>query len=515
MASTQGAVACGHPVTRDAAGAVLAAGGNAFDAVAAALWTACVAEPVLASPGGGGFLLARPVEGDPRVYDFFTHTPRRRLPPEDADFREIIADFGTTQQAFHIGLGSAATPGIVAGGFAFQAELGRMPLHDIMAPAVEAARGGVSVNRMQAYISTVVEPILQATPEARALFAPDGAVIPEGGVHRPVELGDFLETLAIEGVDLFYEGEVAAAIEAASISGGGHLRRDDFSAYRVERRRPLGLDYRGHRIWTNPPPATGGALIAFGLAVLAEETPPADPFGPGEAERMATALAVTRDARLREGLDDGIDDARAARLLDPEIVARYRAAISGHPPARRGTTHISVIDAAGNAAALTVSNGEGCGWIVPGTGFMLNNMLGEADLQPRGFGRWPTDVRLTSMMAPTLIDDARAGRLVALGSGGSNRIRSAILQVLTGMLDHGLPLEAAVERPRLHVEGERLEIEGGFDEAVIDRLARQWPQHCAWPDRNMFFGGAHAVEVTPDGFSGAGDPRRGGVAGLF
>jgi gamma-glutamyltranspeptidase/glutathione hydrolase len=142
-------------------------------------------------------------------------------------------------------------------------------------------------------------------------------------------------------------------------------------------------------------------------------------------------------------------------------------------------------------------------------------MLGEADLQPRGFGRWPTDVRLTSMMAPTLVLSADGRRVAALGSGGSNRIRSALLQVLAGHLEHGLGLEAAIARPRLHVEGERLEIEGGFSEEAVAALARRWPEHCAWPGRNLFFGGAHAVAAGPRGFDGAGDPRRGGVAAVI
>lgn len=512
MSNGRGAVACGHPVTCEAAAAMLRAGGNAYDAVAAALWTACVAEPVLSSPGGGGFLLARPAEGAPRVYDFFAHTPRTRLAPEAVDFRPIIADFGTAQQEFHIGLGSAATPGVVAGVFGFQEELGRMPAGEVMQPAIDAGRDGVAVQPLQAYIAEVVGPILAATPEARAVFAPGGREPAVGEIHAMPALADFLDTLAHEGPELFYRGEVAAAIDAACVAGGGHLRRRDLERYRVETRKPLAVDYRGYRVLTNPPPASGGLLVAFGLEVLAGDRPPPDPLGAAETGRIAAALAATREARLESGLDAGVDDEAAARLLHADTVERFRRAVAGHPPARRGTTHISVIDAAGNAAGLTVSNGEGCGWIVPGTGFMLNNMLGEADLQPRGFGHWPTDTRLTSMMAPTLVQDAAGEHTVVLGSGGSNRIRSAILQVLAARLDFGLPLTEAVERPRLHVEGERLEIEGGFDETVVRALEKRWPEHRVWPDRNLFFGGAHAVASGPEGFSGAGDPRRGGVA---
>jgi len=491
---------------------MIRAGGNAFDAVAAGLWTACVAEPVLASAGGGGFLLARPAGAAPRVYDFFAHTPCTRLDPAEARFEPILADFGTTQQEFHIGLGSAATPGVVAGAFQFQAELGRMPRREVLAPAIDAAREGVPWNQLQAYIAQVVAPILEATPSARDVFLPQGHRPVAGERHAMPAFADLLEALGVEGPDLFYRGEVAAAIDTACRAGGGHLRRADLEAYRVERRAAVAIDYRGQRVYTNAPPASGGLLIAFGLEVLAGSGQPDDPYGIDEALRTADALEATRAARIDSGLDLGADADAAARLLDPETVRRYRERVAGRPQARRGTTHLSVIDGDGNAAALTVSNGEGCGEIVPGAGFMLNNMLGEADLQPRGFEQWPPDTRLTSMMAPTLVVDPRGRHSVALGSGGSNRIRSAILQVLAGHLDHGLALEAAVERPRLHVEGDRLEIEGGFREDVVDALRARWPNHCAWPERNLFFGGAHAVAAGPGGFSGAGDPRRGGVA---
>ncbi len=512
MGARYGAVACGHPVTRDAAAAMLTAGGNAFDAAAAGLWAACVSEPVLASPGGGGFLLARPVDGRARVYDFFAQTPRERRPHAEIDFHPIHADFGTTRQEFHIGLGSAATPGMVAGLFSLQQELGRMPAAEPLAPAIAAAREGVCVNELQGYICSVVAPILLASVEARALFARDGRVMAEGELHRPRALGDFLEVLAHEGPDLFYRGEVAAAIADACVTDGGHLRREDFTAYRVARREPLDLAFHGQHILTNPPPSAGGLLVAFGLAVLAGTAAPTAPDSAAAVRRLAGALAATREARLRERVDDGVDDALARRMLDPERVAHYRDRVAAHAPAYRGTTHISVIDAAGNAAAGTVSNGEGCGWIVPETGMMLNNMLGEADLQPHGFDTWRPDTRLASMMAPTLVEDGAGTRLMALGSGGSNRIRSALLQVLAARLEAGLSLTAAVEQPRLHVEGDRLEIEGGFGDEAVAALQAEWPEHCVWPGRNMFFGGAHAVEVGPGGFDGVGDPRRGGEA---
>jgi gamma-glutamyltranspeptidase/glutathione hydrolase len=171
---------------------------------------------------------------------------------------------------------------------------------------------------------------------------------------------------------------------------------------------------------------------------------------------------------------------------------------------------MSVIDGAGNVASMTVSNGEGCGRILPRTGIMLNNMLGEQDLNPHGFHRWRADERMTSMMAPSLVL-FRDGRRVATGSGGSNRIRTAVLQVLVNLIDFGMSPEAAVRQPRLHVEDGLLSIEGGLDAGVVDGLCQRWPRHERWDTLNLFFGGAHTVVEGPHGLAGVGDSRRGGV----
>lgn len=518
--SRSGGVACGHPITLDASLEVLRAGGNAFDAVAAGVWCACVAEPLLASPGGGGFFLAVPESGAPRIHDFFAHTPGMRIPPEKEEFREVLVDFGPADQPFHIGWGSVAVPGVVAGLFGLHRELGRMTPREVMAPALAAARDGVVVNAMQGYIASILAPILRASPEVERLFAPGGHPLSEGSLHRQPELADFLEALAHEGEDLFYRGEVAAAIDEFSRTGGGHIRRADLEGYRVEVRAPLEVEYRGHTIWSNPPPASGGLLVAFGLSLLAGLPPArvgalAEEAGMLELERTARVLDAMQDARHAERLAEKLDRAAAARVLDEATLSRYRARLKGHPRSSRGTTHVSVVDRDGNVAALSLSNGEGCGRAIPGTGMMLNNMLGEADLQPSGFGRWPPGTRLTSMMAPTVLRRGDGARLVALGSGGSNRIRSAILQVLTGLLDDGLSLETAISRPRLHVEGDRLEIEGGIEPEIAQELGAWWGEHRIWDAPNLFFGGVHAVEADGNDVRGAGDPRRGGVAGVM
>ena len=514
-AGSAGIVAAGDLQTAEAAADILRNGGNAFDAALAALAAACIAEPILCSLGGGGFLLARTADGQATLFDFFTQTPKRKRPTEEIDFRPILADFGPATQEFHIGLGSVATPGMVKGMFAVHDALGHMPLPRILEPAIALARGGVALSAMQAYVIDVISPIVTADPLSRKLFesrSDPERTIAAGETFRWPALADLLEALAGEGERLFYEGEIATEIVAACQSRGGHLTAEDLAGYRVERRQPLDRLYAGARILTNPPPSAGGLLIAFALDLLADAgLEAAEAFGPDHMRLLARAMRLTNRVRRESGLSQN-PEAAATALGDAALLARYRAEIAPAPAAHRGTTHFSVIDRSGNAASLSVSNGEGCGVMSPPlAGMMLNNMLGEEDVNPRGFHNWPEDVRLSSMMAPTVVIDADGG-LTALGSGGSNRIRSAILQVLVNLLSFGMPLDEAVSAVRLHMEDTFLNIESGLEDAALTAALEECTDHKLWPGRNLFFGGVHTASSRDSLFAGAGDTRRGGVA---
>ncbi len=509
----RGVVAAGHPVTAEAARDILAAGGNAFDAVLAAMLAACVAEPVLASLGGGGFLLAHPRDRAPELFDFFVQTPQRRRDLADIAFDPILADFGSAQQEFHIGLGTIATPGAVAGLFEVHQAIGSLPLSLIAEPAITAARDGVIVNGFQHYIATIVAPILRAGPAGLALHASTKhptELAAEGEILANPELADSIENLCREGVQLFYEGEIGKTIADACTLDGGWLKREDFLSYRALRRSPLTTRFRNHQLFLNPPPSIGGMLLAFSLGLL-DETTRADPRTDAGILAIAEAMAATHWARRDHRVDFGVDDALAQRILKPDCLSRYREARSG-AVSTRGTTHISVADQAGNLASLTLSNGEGSGYVAPGTGIMLNNMLGEEDLNARGFHQWPLNTRVASMMSPTLACTDE-GAWYAIGSGGSNRIRSAILQTLLHLFEGQGELSHSVNFPRVHVEGEHLSVEAGFSESALSALFQRFPDNHLWPSINLFFGGAHSVLRLPDGtLAGAGDPRRGGVS---
>jgi len=501
------AIAAGHHLTAETAAEVLRAGGTAVDAAIAGAMMAMVAEPVLANLLGGGFLMVREPGGAAHLLDFFVQTPGRKLAPDDLDFRAITAHFGTATQEFHIGAGTVGVPGVAPGLAEANARFGRVPLRDLAAPACAAARKGVTITSYQARLSRIIAAILDASPEVRALFCECGVPLDAGAVWRNPELADVLETFAAEGPRFVTEGEVAGALLSVC-ADGGHLRTEDLKAYRPEWRQPLSCRRGDARIRLNPPPSLGGALIAFALQMATRSPAPA---------AIVRALEATAKARIESGLDDG-PEAAALHLLDPDLVARYRAEIAGQAAATRGTTHISVIDRDGMGAALTLSNGEGCGLIAPGTGMMPNNMMGEADLLPGGFHVWQPGRRLSSMMAPLTID-WQDGRMEMLGSGGSNRIRSALAQVLVDLIDNGAHLADAIERPRVHVEsgtpGEPVAVDfedlGG--DAMRDAILSAYPQARPWPERSMFFGGVHAVQRTASGdLTAAGDPRRAGYA---
>lgn len=502
---TSHAIAAGHDLTAEAGAAILGAGGTAVDAAIAAAAMAMVVEPVLAGLLGGGFLMVREPGGRCRCLDTFVQTPKAKRPEAELDFREVVADFGTATQAFHIGAASVAAPGLALGLAEAHIRYGRMPFADLLAPAIRAAREGVTVTGFQASLARIVAPILKDTPAARALHAPEGDLLGEGAHFANPALGDVLEVFGHEGPRFVQEGEVAAAL-LSLMEAGGHLTRADLAAYRPAWREPVAIQRGGAAIALAPPPSLGGALIAFSLALMDQDPAPVD---------KALAFEMTDRARVEAALDE--DPAEGLQtLLAPGLIARFRRGLTGRPVASRGTTQISVVDAEGIGASLTLSNGEGCGTMVPGTGIMPNNMLGEEDLVPQGWHRWPVDRRLGSMMAPMAVTWP-TGRMAMLGSGGSNRIRTALSQVLLGILDRGLPLDEAIERPRLHVEGDgrraRLDAETvDLLESDLAVLRRAYPEMTEWAARSMFFGGVHAVlRDAGGGVAAAGDPRRAGA----
>jgi gamma-glutamyltranspeptidase / glutathione hydrolase len=484
-------IAAGHPVTARTGAEVLREGGNAVDAAVGAMLASFACEPLLTGLGAGGYMLVVTPDSDPVLLDFFVEAPGRGADPgRRAELIPISVSFGDAIQIFNIGAASVGTYGMVAGLAEASARFGRIPLADLVGPAAALARDGVEVNPQQAYVIEILGDIVLSTPEGAALFAPDGNLIGPGGLIRQPELADALERLGAEGPAPFFSGDLAAAIVAWVGERGGMLTMDDLASYRVLDRAPVRAPYRGRDVLTNPPPSAGGILIAYALALLDAQD------GTPDLEQTVAAMERTQNERTPEFLE-GLDD--------PEFVQHFLR----RGPSLGSTTHIAVIDRDGAACSVTCSNGSCSGVIVPGTGVHLNNMLGEQDLNPLGFHRHPAGRRLPSMMAPTIVLRDGTPELV-LGSAGSNRIRSAILQTILRVLDDGLRANEAVRAPRVHFEDGVVYAEPGIDTASLESSGRAIGR---FRELNLFFGGVQAVERDTSGeFWGGGDPRRGGAA---
>ncbi len=333
-------------------------------------------------------------------------------------------------------------------------------------------------------------------------------------VHN-ADLADMMTALVEEGPGLFYSGELAQRLARDCNDRGGHLCVQDLAAYRVLIRKPLRYSCHGADFSFNSPPSPSGCLVAFALGLLEERDLKRHRQGhPYHCLSLGRAMQAASRLRRDSGVSLDLSEHKVAAILEPGHLASWRASMLDNSGFSRGTTQLSVADGEGNLASLTVSNGEGCAYVLPGTGIMLNNMLGEEDLNPGGFHHWTENRRMASMMCPS-VASLPDGGWVALGSGGSNRIRSAILQVLINMYEFDMSLEDSVNAPRLHLEGDHLSVESGFDEHALEAMQAAWPDYRYWPEPNMFFGGVHAVERHGDGrFRGAGDPRRGGSVAI-
>jgi gamma-glutamyltranspeptidase/glutathione hydrolase len=483
---SSGIIAAGHPLTAQAGAQVLREGGNAIDAAVAAMLTSFVTESLLTGLGAGGYMLVAGGGIEPALLDFFVAAPTRSNDGSESEMHKVDVSFGDAGQVFHVGPASCGVHGTPAGVCEAVRRWGTIALEELAAPAARLACDGVVLNTGQAYIAKILGDLLSSTPECAALWAPGGRILREGELLRNPELGDALVRLGRDGAEPFYRGDIAAAVCAWLGERGGSVSVADLDAYRAIAREPVRVAYRDREILTNPPPSAGGTLLAYALALL--DRGPAPPTLRGVIDAMAAAQSE-RTPEFVDGLgEDG-------------FLERFLASRLG------STTHISVIDRDGRACSTTCTNGEGSGVVIPGTGMHMNNVMGEEDLNPLGFHRHPARRRMPSMMAPSIVMRDGAVEL-ALGSAGSNRIRSALLQTIVAVVDHAMQVQEAVSAPRVHFENGVVFAEPGIElpplapETDIVRFAAI----------NLFFGGVQAVLRDGELLSGAGDPRRGGVA---
>jgi gamma-glutamyltranspeptidase / glutathione hydrolase len=509
-------VAAGHPLTAEAGAQVLREGGGAVDAAICAILTSFVCESQLTGFGAGGFMFVHE-DGRDTLVDFFVAAGGADGIERRAELLPIPVYFDETPQTFNCGVASCGVPGNPTGIEYVHRRFASVPLSRLAEPGIKLGREGVTLTAGAAYFHEILQPIYNSTPEAATLYEPEGRRLTEGEVFRFPEMSDALELFAAEGAEPFYTGETGRRVCEWVRERGGTLGVDDMAAYEPIEREPVAASFRGHRVLTNPPPSSGGILIAYSLGLLERL---GERSGVEEIVAASEAANARRSDDFHEGLHDeqyvrsfldGDLDSVAQSIRDGDWVGGHGGA--GGPEDRLGsTTHIAVVDADGNCASVTCSNGTGSGVIVPGTGVHVNNMLGEEDLNPHGFHRIPPGRRVSSMMSPTIA--LRDGEVVlGLGSAGSNRIRSAILQTVVRVLEQGMDAGEAVRAGRLHFEAGTVQAEPGVDEAGLEDLERRGVPVVRWKRKNLYFGGAQAAVRDPatGEVSGGGDPRRGGA----
>jgi len=482
----KGVVAAGDPQSAEAGARMLREGGNAVDAAVATAFAAFVCELPLCSPLGGGAMLVELPGGAAHAIDMFARAPSG--PKTNMDFHDVTVSFRVVEQVFHVGRAAAAVPLALPGLLEAHRRWGTRPLADVVAPAVTLAKQGWTLGPGVGFVFRVLEPIANVTPACRALYCVRGGseMANVGDVLVNPDLGAALEDLANKPsflADLF-----AAFAREFGPAQGGLVTETDVANARIAEHAPVHVNRGDWELATMPSPSTGGRLVARGLELHA---------GDGTKHAFLSEEHLLRVARVQEML-------LAERASENELGS---------------TTHISAIDERGTAVSLTLTNGEGCGHVVAGTGMIVNNLLGEEDIHPRGFHKDPPGAPLATMMAPTILRNG--AKRIALGSGGSNRLRNAILQVLVAMLEHGVDVKTAVAAPRIQIERDIGRYRAAFEDVGLDRsvaaaLSARYPDACRlFTELNLYFGGVHVAIANGDGtFAGAGDPRRGGAVSI-
>jgi gamma-glutamyltranspeptidase / glutathione hydrolase len=451
------AVAAGHPATAEAGVQILEAGGSAADAAVAACLASCVAETVMTGfLGGGHAIYWDAASATARSLDYFCAVPSGR----GGELLELDVPFGEEFVPYAVGPASCAVPGVPAGLDALSREYGRLPWREVCEPALRLAREGVPMPEAHVACLRMLEPVMTMREGAR-IYAPGDRLLEPGGLLQQPGLIGALELVADEGARSAYEGTIGESLVALLAERGGAVTRGDLLAYQARWTEPVEVAYAGTRF-----------LTRAGLA----------PVGP----------ALERLPVLRH-------------LAEPERTLAVLEALTDEPlEVGAHTTNLVAVDHEGSACVLTTSLGLGSGDWLPGLDLHLNSMLGEVDLvvAPLDPGE-----RMKSMMAPSLAV-APAGPVLAIGSAGGTRLRTALVTVTAGILDEGLAPQAAVDRPRVHRAANVVNAEPGVDESALAELEARGLTVRLWPALHHYFGGVSLVaEAGP-----AADPRRSGAA---
>ena len=501
---TRVAVATGSQLAADAGARVARAGGNAVDAAIAASLVSCVVEPGVCSLAASGFLTIWPAGADPVMVDGSAVVPGMGLPKErfGKAAAEVLLDYGGGVRTT-VGHGSVAVPGNLAAYALASERYGKLPWQVLVEPAREIAHSGFPLSDASYYYLQLTHQSIYGWSEhgLAAFYDANGELRKPGSMVCIEHLDDTLQRIAEGGVEEFYRGELAAQITAHIEGHGGTLTRRDMASYQARLLPTLDVQMHGWTVATDSPPALGGAVLAAMLMLMGDR--PQGAWTPAEIEYLIRVQEAVLDFRY-DRLDNSEDlPGDVQDLLDQAATRDLRHFLSSP-----STVHASAVDTTGLACSVTVSAGYGSGVMPPGTGVFMNNSLGELELNKRGLCGWRPGSRLPSNMAPTVARH-RDGAVLAIGSPGASRITTAIQQTLLNFMQLGMPLQAAVDQARLHVEQHNGQVQVAFEEALpvkqLDVRQRMFP------GISMYFGGVSASLWHPlEGFVVAADPRRAG-----
>ena len=517
-AYTNGMVSSAHPIATEAGLAILASGGNAFDAAVAIASTLNVVEPMMSGMGGYGTIMVYSAEaGQPYYLDASGKIP---VGVDPDVYRAPTPNYMENR----VGPKAVSTPGASAAWQAMHERFGSLEWQALLQPAIRAAEDGYVLDeRIARYVAAAFD---EFGDYPRSIFGRDGQPLEAGDRLVQSDLGNTLRILAGEGTGAIYGGDLGVAIDAAMSDSDGFLAMTDLENHNADWWTPLHLEFRGHDIYTPSAPAGAFPMLErLGMMDLAGSRE----MGHNTLEYLHTFAELTKAAywdRLAFSSDPDIARPPYERLFSPDYwqtrvdavdtaVAKdfdYTGIVSAN---NENTTHFVVADSEGNVVSATVTLGGLFGSkIMPaGTGFFLNNSLRYCTFEPAGnpMDAHPGRRKLSSDSPSIILQDGRP--VYALGTPGGHTITQAVAQMIMNLLDHGMTIEEAISSPRIaFVEPNTLAVEETIPESI-----RQSMIDMGHEVQVRFIGNANglAIEYRDDGtvsFSGASDPRGAGLA---
>jgi gamma-glutamyltranspeptidase/glutathione hydrolase len=469
LRAKRGMVISASSIASDIGYQVIKDGGNAIDAAVATAFALAVTHPTAGNIGGGGFLVYRPNTGEPTTFDF------REAAPAGSSPIMWLKDGKYSSEVHHNSHLAVGVPGTVAGLHLAWKTAGSKPWKDLVTPAVTLARDGFELSEALARSLERTLPSFKRYPASLAQFSKNGTPYQAGEVFKQPDLARSLQRIADQGPAGFYEGETALLLEKEMKANGGLITREDLKNYQAKQRAPIRGTYRGHDVIGMAPPSSGGISVQMILNILEGHDVKAMGFGSAQtlhllAESMRRAFA---DRAQHLGDPDFNKAMPVDRLISKDYAAQLRKTINPNqasksspttfswPTESQETTHFSIVDSQRNAVSMTytLEAGYGSKIVAPGTGFLLNNEMGDFNAGPgltNDTGLIGTEAnlarpgkRMLSSMSPTII--AKDGKLfMVTGTPGGRTIINTVLQTIINVIDHGMNAQEAVDAGRIH-----------------------------------------------------------------